>query len=332
MVSEVHVSADKIEFFQRVFGHIEHGARDNIQVKCPFCVEDYAKLGIPVRKRKLAIALEKNDVWHCWVCGRRGQIIKVLWKHASHEHYLEYMNRFADKNAIRIHEEEEAKEYIPPPLPADFKMLATNRGDSYVEQAVRYLRKRGVGDRELWYFKFGVAGDWPWANRVIMPSFDKDGGLSYYCGRAMGKAMMNYWDSESRKKHVIFNELHIDWTQELTITEGIFDLVKCNENAVPLLGSDLSTLSTLFQTICKHKTPVLLALDADMTDSKVPWIINALMCSGVRVRVLDMEGYSDVGEMSKDVFMQRREEAEVWSHSKALLSKIQRKIRSRSIL
>ena len=212
-------------------------------------------------------------------------------------------------------------------------MLALHRDSSYAKQALRYLRSRGVTERDLWFFKFGIAGEWPWANRVIMPSFDEHGSLSYYCGRAMDlNPIFKYWDSEFRKGHVIFNELNIDWTQELTITEGIFDLIKCNENAVALLGSTLIDESRLFEMIVKNKTPVLLALDADMKDTKVPWIVRMLRKAGIRVRVLDMDGYEDVGAMSSDTFNERREKAEVWTDVVVLKDKINRKIKSRQIV
>lgn len=337
-MGEVHTTGDKVEFFRRVFGGVEQGARDNIQVKCPYCVQDYqdGKRLDPPRSKKLAIATEKNDVWHCWSCSRKGHIIKVLRSHASHDHYQEYINRFADDNMIRIHsenEEAEGGEYVAPSLPADFKMLAVHRKSSYAKQAIRYLKERGATERDLWYFKFGISGEWPWENRVIMPSFDEQGSLNYYCGRAMEpQPVFKYWDSEFRKRHIIFNELNIDWTKELTITEGIFDLIKCNDNAVPLLGSTLSDESRLYEMIVTHQTPVLLALDADIRDTKLPWIIRIIRKAGIRVRVLDMVGYDDVGDMPIDTFNERREQAEVWTEATVLKDKIQRKIRTQQIV
>lgn len=336
-MAEVHALSDKIDFFRRAFGRVEVGARDNIQIKCPFCVEDKAKQGLPVRKRKLAIALEKNDVWHCWVCGRKGHIIGVLHKFCDREAYLEYMNRFADKDSIRINTHEEEEQTISV-LPPDFKMLAIHQTGGYAKQALRYLKKRGITDRDLWYFKFGITDGrcetdegWKWENRVIMPSFDDKGELNYFCGRAMGEAKFKYNDSEAQKTHIIFNELNIDWTQELTIVEGIFDLIKCNDNAVPLLGSDFRDTSALFMKILQHKTPVLLALDNDMSDSKIPWIVKMLMRAGIHVRVLDLDGYKDVGEMTKKVFLQRRKEAEVWNEKTLMKNRISR-MRPKTIL
>ena len=330
-MGEVHTHSDLIEYFIRVFGRIEHGSGSNIQVKCPYCLEEKAEHGIPLRKRKLAILLT-SQVWHCWNCARKGHILKVVRRFATKDQFYEYMRRFADKDALRIHEHEE-EEYRPSVLPPDFTMLATNKTNPYVKQALRYLRKRGIEERDLWYFKFGVAGEWPWSNRVIMPSFDEHGDLNYFVGRDIGgQARFKYFDSELTKKHIIFNELNIDWSEELTITEGIFDLLKCNDNAVPLLGSDLSMESVLFMKIIQNKTPVLLALDDDMGDSKIPWITKMLMAVGIRVRILNMDGYKDVGDMTKEVFLQRREEAKLWTPMNVLKDKIRRKIKSRSIL
>lgn len=329
-MTEIHTTSDKVEFYQRVYGSYEQGARDNIQVKCPKCLEEHIKQGIPLKKRKLAIAVDSN-VFHCWFCGYKGHVIKLLSNYASDIHFNEFVRRFADKRSIKMNEYEEEILQVPK-LPNDFKMLAVNKRGYQSKIAISYLKTRGVTERDLWYYKFGISNVWPWANRVIMPSFDEYGELSYFVGRAIYDEKYNYCDSENKKKHIIFNELNIDWSEELTIVEGIFDLVKSNDNTVPLLGSDFSKESLLFMKIIQNNTPVLLALDSDMNDNKLPKIVETLKRSGVAVRVLDVSGYKDVGEMSKDEFNKRRESALVWDETQILKDKISRKCRTKQIL
>ena len=46
--------------------------------------------------------------------------------------------------------------------------------------------------------------------------------------------------------------INIDWSKELALVEGAFDLVKSNENSTCLLGSKLSEKSRLFLQIIKN--------------------------------------------------------------------------------
>ena len=41
------------------------------------------------------------------------------------------------------------------------------------------------------------------------------------------------------KSKIIFNELYIDWNEDLTLTEGVFDAIIAGQNSVPILGSSL---------------------------------------------------------------------------------------------
>jgi len=121
---------------------------------------------------------------------------------------------------------------------------------------------------------------------------------------------------------MVFNELFIDWSSELTLVEGPFDLVKCNDNATCLLGSFLARDSLLFQKIIEHKTPVLLALDPDAKIKTIK-IARSLLEYDVPVRMLDHGEYDDVGDMTKQEFSRRRKDAKSWNNTQGLLAKIQ---------
>jgi len=107
----------------------------------------------------------------------------------------------------------------------------------------------------------------------------------------------------------------------LTLVEGPFDLVKCNDNAVCLLGSFLAWDSLLFQKIISHKTPVLLALDPD-AQAKTIKIARSLLEYDVPVRMLEHGVYEDVGDMTKQEFLRRRKDAKSWNNTAGLLAKI----------
>jgi len=332
-MGEVHASSEKIEFIERAFGTSEVYTKGNVQVKCPKCQEQAIKIGIPLRKRKLAINILKGDVFHCWVCSYRGRLTRVLKEYSSPYLLIEYLKRFADQKTLSAGTEEKPNKKEAK-LPADFKLLALNQksNDPLIQKALAYARFRGLSERELWYFKIGISNEWPWNNRILFPSFNSEGNFNYMVGRSwLEKPNYPYWDTPIDATSIIFNEININWNKELTITEGLLDLVKCNDNSVPLLGSDLKAYSALFGMIIKHKTPVLLAMDKDMAYKKMPSIVELFLKAGIQIRVLEMGEYGDVGEMTKEEFLRRRAEAKIWDHFSLLTHKIN-SIESSSIL
>ena len=156
-----------------------------------------------------------------------------------------------------------------------------------------------------------------------MPSFDADGKLNFYTGRAIDdNAFRKYMNCDAEKKSIIFNEINIDWTNELSLVEGPFDLTKCDDNATCLLGSSLSEDSKLFHQIYKHKTPIVLALDKDMQSKTWQRIARMLSSYDIPVKVLNLGSFKDVGEMTREQFKDAKLHAIKWDRTSALLMKI----------
>ena len=132
---------------------------------------------------------------------------------------------------------------------------------------------------------------------------------------------MKYINSKVPKKDIIFNDINIDWTRELTLVEGPFDLTKANENSTCLLGCSLKEGQALFRKIVKNNTPVCLALDPDVRQKAIK-IASLLTSYGVAVRMLDVSGFEDVGEMTKEQFVSRLETAVFFGRDQRLLDLI----------
>lgn len=320
----VVASSEKLEFIEKVFGRSERHTKGNIQVTCPKCLKEHQKLGIQLKKKKLAINLIK-DCGHCWVCGYRGRITRFLKDYAHPSFLIDYIKRFADEKTLSANIEKKPK-IKDVSLPHDYKLLVLHkhRKSQIIQRALKYAYGRGLTDRDLWYFKIGVSNQWPWTDRLLFPSFNKDGDFDYMVGRSwLESPKWKYADiMEIDSTSLVFNEINIDWSKEVTITEGVFDLVNCNTNAVCLLGSDLVGYSRLFGQIVKNNTPVLLAMDADMVSKKMPGMVELFLLAGNRVRVLDLGSYEDVGSMTKEEFSKRREEAREWNNISLLQQKI----------
>ena len=164
-----------------------------------------------------------------------------------------------------------------------------------------------------------------------MPSFDSDGKLNYWTARSIESDMiMKYMNPSIPRGEFIFNEINLDWRKEMTLVEGPFDLTKCDSNATAILGSNMSRKSALFQAIVRNKTPIILALDSDMPEKQHKWA-KSLSEFDVEVKVLDLGGRKDVGEMTKEEFLHAKSQAKHWNKFQGIIN-LSRIMRSGSIL
>ena len=143
---------------------------------------------------------------------------------------------------------------------------------------------------------------------MVIPSFGTTGNANYFVGRAYNGNWIKYL-SPPVPKDIIFNELYLDWDDDLTIVEGVFDAIVAG-NAIPILGSSISDRSRVFRKIVEYDTPVFLALDAD-AEKKTLFLTKQLLEYGVQLYKIDIEPYSDVGEMTKDEFKERKKRAKL---------------------
>lgn len=294
--------SDKVRFIESVFGkgRISRDCR-NFDVRCPVCAStDRSKL-------KLSI-LTEDDRCHCWVCGYRARTLwNLVSRFGTRDQLLEYRDRFLPEGDDRrsrcvslFVDETKARPKLA--LPKDFRLLATSRSSDPDVMAIRkYLVERHVSERDTWYFRLGHSDEPMWRRRVIMPSFDASGELNYFVGRAVDRFRKpKYENPPTFVPPFIFNEMNLDWTRQVVLCEGPFDLMKCGDNAVPLLGSDLNVQSALFGSIVANKTPVALALDADMRLTKGPRIAQRLYDYDIDVTIVTVP--DDPGSMSKQAF------------------------------
>jgi len=106
------------------------------------------------------------------------------------------------------------------------------------------------------------------------------------------------------------------------LVEGVFDLIKCNDNAAAILSSDLPSRFLLFQKIIENKTPIILALDPEAEKSS--WRIAARLSEfDIPVRILKLKpNQEDVGALTKSEFNDLLEDATIFNMGYLLRSKI----------
>ena len=309
----------RVRFVQKVFG-TSLLDRDGVNVAVSCVNEKCNSYGIP-SKKKLTLRVD-NEFYHCWVCGYRGKGLGWFFK-KHHPRYQSEAAALFEKRVVEIEED-----VLPAvELPEGFILLATLRKDADPDMRAcrKYLLSRGFSQRELWYFKAGAVSKGRYRRRIIIPSFDSEGVLNYFTGRAIdSESGRKYLNPRVKRSEIIFNEINIDWNEELTIVEGPFDLMKANQNATCLLGSTLSESHLLFKRIVGNKTPVVLALDPD-AEKKMCNIASLLSSFDVPVRILKIKEFSDVGEMPLGHLGELLHSAQQWNEMdrlRALISTI----------
>ena len=294
----------------------------NVNIWCPFCNNPNKY------KKKLVIHLEKC-IYHCWVCSKSGRDINYLLKKFNKKLNYDFSIFKSYKKLTSIFNldteiEEEVNLHVE--LPDDFYYLSTdfNTVDPDCRDVLKYAIKRGFTKHKLWMLRVGYSKNSSFLRYLILPSYNKNGDLNFYVSRkidAKTKDSYKYKNASISKKHIIFNEINIDWNLPITIVEGPLDLLKTNDNATCLLGSSLTEDMLLFREIVKNKTSVYLALDADVYYKTIK-IAKLLSQYDIEVKIIDTRGFEDVGEMSTSEFINLYDNAKPYSETDSLLSKI----------
>ena len=277
-------------------------SKDEHLYSCPFCNH---------HKKKLSINFSKN-YWKCWVCDARGKniyrIVRRFGTYDQRQKYLlldgrldltEFDNFFAEIN------DEEIKQTIS--LPDEFVSLCNKRLPSSSRKALKYLNSRGITQKDIRNWKIGYSTGGKYGGRIIIPSYNWEGDANYFIARSFLGDWRRYLNPPVGRD-IVFNELYVDWDEEVVLVEGVFDAIIAGSNAIPILGSTLRENSRLFQQIVLNDTPVYLALDKD-AESKRNWIIKSFLRYDIELYIIDTSDYDDVGSMTREQFLERKEKA-----------------------
>ena len=279
--------------------YIDKGAE--LLFTCPACGH---------HKRKFSVNLDKS-VYKCWVCDYRGRNIRRVIRSYGSYNQLQKWDSISERSDLErfaelFMETEPTEDKSKVELPEEFTSLSADKIPATGGYALRYLQKRGITKDDIVKWKIGYCFSGEYRNRIIIPSFDDDGDCSYFIARSYSGDSYKYKNPRA-SKDVVFNELFIDWNDDLVLVEGVFDALVAG-NAVPILGSTLRKGSKLLREIVRNDTPIYIALDPDAAD-KERRIIKMLLEYDIELYKIDVEGYEDVGSMPKHVFNERKNNA-----------------------
>jgi hypothetical protein len=299
----------KMEILKQVLGSsIRQG--DESLFYCPYCKSSN------LDKKKLSINIKKGYA-KCWTCDKSFKKLSRLVKHFGTSEQLskwyELTNEFVldgtDLTNLFGKKEEKPKNINNLKLPSNFHSLTGRTKNE--KEAREYLKSRNITNRQILRYRIGYS-DWggEFSSRIIIPSFDNYGLLNFFIARDYLKSAKRkrYWNPAVPKQDVIFNEIDINFKEDIVLVEGVFDAIVAGENAVPILGSSLGKKTRLFRKLVENDPRVFLALDPGAKKKEIN-IIKKLLEFGVECYKVSIDGYDDVGMMTNDVFEKRKKEA-----------------------
>ena len=288
------------KILHEAFGYY-HDKGSELLFTCPACRH---------HKRKLSVNLDKN-AFKCWICDYRGRSLRHLIRRFGTHTQLQKWDQISSRSDLSQFD----VLFMDPgrncdrqklSLPREFQTLTSRKIPATGQYAYNYLLSRGLTRSDIVRWKIGYCFSGEYRNRIIIPSFDDDGDVNYFIARSYTKDSYKYKNPRA-SKDIVFNELYVDWNKDLTLVEGTFDAIVAG-NSIPILGSTLRYDSRLIQKIVLNDTPVYMALDPDAA-AKERKIISTLLKYDVELYKIDVSGYEDVGSMSHDVFVERKNSA-----------------------
>ncbi len=244
-------------------------------------------------KPKLQINIQTGK-WHCWVSNEGGHNLFQLFKKAKATHdQMDELSKLVGKPNYRRDDSETTKKQVVK-LPRDFKSMYEKSNSPVYKQAMMYLLKRGVTGNDILKYNIGYCEEGAYRNRVIIPSYDKNGTLNYFVGRDVYNSKLKY-KNPPVSKDVIGFELFINWDEPLILCEGVFDAIAIKRNAIPLFGKTVqSKLKTELYLQSVKKIYVVLDEDAKKDALK---LTSKLMENGIEVYFVHMRDKdpSDIG-------------------------------------
>jgi DNA primase len=305
------MESKKLHILKDILGS-PYKSRNEYLFHCPYC--DH-------QKKKLSINLEKN-VYKCWVCDTRGANVQRLVRRFGSYKQKQTWASFEAQIDYSLLETlfdvpKEVKQTVE--LPPEFISLANRDTPASGFMARKYLKERGVNKRDIIWWKMGYCSSGEYENRIIIPSFNDEGNADYFIARSYVGDFPKY-KNPPVGRDIIFNDLFVDWTDDVVLVEGAFDAITVGHNAVPLLGSTLREESKLFHKIVQNDTPVYLALDPD-AEKKSLNIINKLLTYDVELYKINIYPHVDVGEMTREQFIERKSQARLMTFDECMISR-----------
>jgi DNA primase len=262
---------------------------------CPFCNHHKRKLQV-----RFDLDSDKFGYYKCWVCEESGKSLFTLLKKLNGSE--DQMDKLADLLGQRVRrrgkEEDEEKKSLE--LPEEYQPLWNPKvsGLTY-KHAMRALKKRGLSAYDVVKHRLGYCSSGDYMNRIIIPSYSRDGSLNYFVGRAIWDSeYLSYKNPPAPKSEIVGFEDLISFGLPITLVEGPFDAMAVKRNAIPLFGKTMSD-RLLGKIISGGTQRVNVCLDPDAASDALK-IAEKLVKEGISVHLVDLPEGKDPDDLGFD--------------------------------
>ena len=285
-----------IELLQDVLGDINshYPNKGQISFDCPVCSYDIKGLDHGDGKGNFEVNYQLG-VYKCWSCA------ETYRTHGSlHKLFMKWGNKRAKATWDLIGGDfikKSERKYEDVKLPKDFVSFSkAHKMCLQYKQAYNYLRKRNITDQMMVKYSMGYVTSGKYSGRVIVPSFDEGGEVNYFVSRSYVGHKNKYKNPEAEKDKIIFNEHLIDWSKDIHLVEGVFDMFFV-DNAIPILGKSVSDKlwSKLYDN-CEKNVVICLDGDAWNDANKLYRKLDGGKLNG-RIRLVKLPKDKDVGDL-----------------------------------
>lgn len=245
---------------------------------CPVCKH---------KKPKLVVNVVSGQ-YNCWTCHppTKGKSPVSLFKKLGVDiDKINEMKRYYTDDKTKL------EDYISTvvSLPEEFRSLSKADKSLEYRHAISYLSKRGITLCDIKKYNMGYCAKGRYRNRIIVPSYDKNGQVNYFIARSFEKEPTLKYDAPScSKTEIIGFEYFINWKIPVVLCEGSFDAIAIKRNAIPLFGKTIPKALMMKLVESEVKT-VYLALDNDALKESMSYAEN-LINMGKEVYLMELEG------------------------------------------
>jgi hypothetical protein len=301
----------------QVLGYGEKATKTNRKYHCPF--PDCPTHGTSKRKLEIDVVtdLEGNNRWACWVCGNKGRTIRSLFRKIGAT-----ASQLRDLSTIivRTDRDDQDTEVFDGVLPVEYKfLLDVKKSDILAKHAMLYLKKRGVTEQDIIKYQMGYCEEGPYAERIIMPSFDSSGKINFFVGRSFDPEVRLKYKYPQASRDIIPFEMYINWNVPVVLCEGGFDMLAIKRNAIPLLGKSI-TPKLMKKLVESRIQKVYVALDKDAIAMALKHC-ETLINLGKKVFLVEMED-KDPSSMGFKSFLSLIQQVEPLTTNKLLKYKM----------
>jgi DNA primase len=284
-----------LNLLESVLGKGISTSKGNYAFKCPFCNH---------HKNKLEINLNTNEKgenpYHCWTCiNTKGKKISTLFKKLKvPSNKLYELNLIIQPGKTIKYNNEQIQ------LPDEFISLIDitnlNKIDSLdARRAIRYLKKRNITAEDILKYNIGFCNNGKYSNRIIIPSYDKNGIINYFIAREYTDETFNKYKNPPISNKIIGWELYINWDAPIILCEGIFDALTIKRNVIPLFGKTINEI-LMAKLVSSNVNRIYIALDKDAIKDAINHC-KTLMSYGKEVFLLELDG-KDASSLGFEIF------------------------------